>query len=310
MNSNENTIYGTAQEQPESETKKQQADGNSSWQQVSIAGVTGILMGAAGMYAANAFADEQSAETDGQQGSGSAETQSHTTDNGLHVAEVDQNLSFGEAFAAARNEVGPGGVFHWHGGIYNTYTAQEWNSMSAGERAQFAQQVQPEIQPGEERTGHHEARHDTARHDNSSHKTDDDNHDNDGNTPKPPTPKPEDDEPEVHFLGVDQVQTESGQTMNVGHMVIGDQEVALVDVDNNMVFDVAISDRNDNGKIDENEVIDISDRQLTVTDFALASNMQQGSGDPDQPEMASQSQQDHIADDMPDYMNDADVQTI
>lgn len=309
MNSNENTIYSTAQKQPEGETKKQQADGNSSWQQVSIAGVTGILMGAAGMYAANAFAGEQPAETDGQQGSGSAETLSHTTDNGLHVAEVDQNLSFGEAFAAARNEVGPGGVFHWHGGIYNTYTAQEWNSMSAGERAQFAQQVQPEIQPGEERTGHHEARHDTARHDNGSHKTDDDNHDNDDNTPKPPTPKPEDDEPEVHFLGVDQVQTESGQTMNVGHMVIGDQEVALVDVDNNMVFDVAISDRNDNGKIDENEVIDISDRQLTVTDFALASAMQENN-DPAQPEMASQSQQDHIADDMPDYMNDADVQTI
>ena len=40
----------------------------------------------------------------------------------LKVAEVSQDLSFGEAFATARASVGAGGVFHWHGGIYNTYT--------------------------------------------------------------------------------------------------------------------------------------------------------------------------------------------
>lgn len=77
-----------------------------------------------------------------------------------------------------------------------------------------------------------------------------------------------------------------------------------------MVFDVAISNRNDNGQIDDNEVVDISDRQLSVTDFALASAMQQEGSDPAQPQMANNTQQDHIAEDMPDYMNDADVQTI
>ncbi len=45
-----------------------------------------------------------------------------------------------------------------------------------------------------------------------------------------------------------------------------------------------------------------------MTDFALASTMQNESSN--QPEMASTSQQDNIAEDMPDYMNDADVQTI
>ena len=114
----------------------------------------------------------------------------------------------------------------------------------------------------------------------------------------------------MHFLGVDRMETENG-TMNVGHMVIGEQEVALVDIDDNMVFDVAISDRNNNGHIDDDEVTDISECQLSVTDFALASTMQEsGSDNAAQPEMASQTQQDHIADDMPDYMNDADVQTI
>ena len=74
---------------------------------------------------------------------------SHTLENGLKVAAVNDDLSFGEAFAQARAEVGPGGVFHWHGGIYNTYTAAEWNNMSVGEKHDFAQQVQPEVRPDE-----------------------------------------------------------------------------------------------------------------------------------------------------------------
>lgn len=298
MNSTENTVFGSADEQPKNETKQQASSANG-WQQVTIRGVTGILMGAAGMYAVNAFAGEQPAETDGQQG-GTTEAQSHITAEGLRVAEVDQNLSFGEAFAAARAEVGPGGVFHWHGGIYNTYTAQEWNAMSDNDHRQFAQQVQPEIQPGEERTG----QNDVAHQPQPKPVVDD------TDAPEPPTPKP-DDEPEVHFLGVEQVQNRDGQTMNVGHMVIDDQEVALVDLDDNQVFDVAISDRNGNRQLDDDEVVDISDRQLTVTDFAVASAMEESGGDiPAQPEVVGTSPQDQIAGDMPDYMPDADVQTI
>lgn len=50
---------------------------------------------------------------------------------------VNDDMSFGEAFAAARAEVGAGGVFEWHGGLYGTYTANEWNSMSAAQKAEF-----------------------------------------------------------------------------------------------------------------------------------------------------------------------------
>lgn len=304
MTNNENTTFGTADVQPKNENK-QKTTASNSWQQVTIGGVTGILMGAAGMYAADAFAGEQQTADETQAGGTAADTtHSHTADNGLRVAEVDQNLSFGEAFAAARNKVGPGGVFHWHGGIYNTYTADEWNSMSAGDHAQFAQQVQPEVRPGEEHTGH---KHDIARNDDNGPKKQDDNKDDDdnGNTPKPP----KDDEPEVHFLGVERVETENG-AMNVGHMAIDDQDVALVDIDDDQVFDVMATDRNQNNQIDDDEVVDISDRQLTVTDFAVASAQQNGGDVAAQPETASYTQQDQIAEDMPDYMNDADVQTI
>ena len=45
----------------------------------------------------------------------------------------DGDMSFSEAFAAARAEQGPGGVFEWHGNLYSTYYENEWSSMSAEE---------------------------------------------------------------------------------------------------------------------------------------------------------------------------------
>lgn len=38
---------------------------------------------------------------------------------------VTDDMSFGEAFASAREEMGPGGVFVWHGQYYNTFYAEE-----------------------------------------------------------------------------------------------------------------------------------------------------------------------------------------
>lgn len=69
----------------------------------------------------------------------------HTSDNVLRVAHVSDNLSFGEAFAQARAEVGPGGVFHWHGNAYGTYYADEWNAMSDAEKAEYYETVRPAI---------------------------------------------------------------------------------------------------------------------------------------------------------------------
>ncbi len=42
-----------------------------------------------------------------------------------HASSPDDDMSFSEAFAAAREEVGPGGVFMWHGNAYNTFYAEE-----------------------------------------------------------------------------------------------------------------------------------------------------------------------------------------
>ena len=249
MKTNDETVYGPVS-QPKKEEKKQ----SQGWKTVSLGGVTGILMGGAGMYAANAYGAEGDTIED-LQTEEQAEVQE--TANGIKVAEVDQSMSFGEAFEAARQEVGAGGVFHWHGGIYNTYTAAEWKSMTPSGQV---------------------------------FQTDND------------------DEPEVHFLGVETRQANDGSTINVGLMSVDDMGVAVVDLDNDMVFDVLVADRNQNGQLEENEVVDISGRQMTVTDFALMAEENNGM-DSSQPILAS-NQQDNLADDMPDYMNDVDVSTI
>lgn len=50
---------------------------------------------------------------------------------------VTDDMSFSEAFAAAREEVGPGGIFYHHGHAYGTYYETEWNNMSADQKADY-----------------------------------------------------------------------------------------------------------------------------------------------------------------------------
>lgn len=122
----------------------------SAWKHVTLGGVSGILMGAGLLYAGQAIAQNVNREEKPEDvvAPEQGET-SHTLENGLKVASVSDDLSFGEAFQQARAEVGPGGVFHWHGGIYNTYSADEWNAMTVEQKHDFAEQVQPEIRPDE-----------------------------------------------------------------------------------------------------------------------------------------------------------------
>ena len=64
------------------------------------------------------------------------------TANYLEVAHnVNDSMSFNQAFAEARREVGEGGLFQWHGNTYSTYYAEEWESMSADDKAEYWKSV-------------------------------------------------------------------------------------------------------------------------------------------------------------------------
>lgn len=54
---------------------------------------------------------------------------------------VREPMSFGEAYATAREEVGPGGIFSWHGQVYNTFTVEEWQGLSLAQRQEFLSDV-------------------------------------------------------------------------------------------------------------------------------------------------------------------------
>lgn len=50
---------------------------------------------------------------------------------------VNDAMSYNQAFAAARSEVGAGGLFVWRGHTYGTYYANEWNAMDTEEQQQY-----------------------------------------------------------------------------------------------------------------------------------------------------------------------------
>jgi len=47
---------------------------------------------------------------------------------------VDDGMTFSQAFASARQEVGAGGLFEWRGNVYSTYYAEEWQGLSDTQR--------------------------------------------------------------------------------------------------------------------------------------------------------------------------------
>lgn len=127
------------------------------WAWAAVSGTTGLLLGGTGaMYAPNVIdlftkknGDgnmQNGPEAKGAEGGGDEQATSDKPgedmddmphDEELLVGETSDNMSFGDAFAAAREDVGPGGIFFWHGGVYSTYYKEEWESMTDEEKAEY-----------------------------------------------------------------------------------------------------------------------------------------------------------------------------
>lgn len=292
---NEETII---EKRPTANGQQEAKKEGSAWKQVTIGGVSGILMGAGLLYAGQAAAQELGQEETLEEGKTEevaapepGET-SHTLENGLKVAAVNDDLSFGEAFAQARAEVGPGGVFHWQGGIYNTYSADEWNAMTVEQKHDFAQQVQPEIRPDELSTPtdtnthvevvhhvyHHQEAHATAEVHEAAASSEDvqvvdqqtaQNFEQDG---------------DVHIVGYANVD---------GHLAVG------YDTTGDGQADVAIIDVDDNHQLSDADIIvDNQGNAATVGEVVNA----------DDPNQLASMENPDVAPDMPDYMNDAMIE--
>lgn len=295
-----NSEIRTNGSKPTTKAKATQADKSAlSWKRTAASAGIGVLIGSAiplfssmmhkgdvptqeEAHTEDAVDSEESAILEEQQASPTHnEGLSHPelVDDMVPVATtVTSDMTFGQAFAAARTEVGPGGVFEWHDNLYGTYTAEEWNSMSAAEQAEYVEHfawnqidhqnsdIAPQDQQLADNTTVTEEVVDAANDADVADVTDDADDDivvthvdqpsdvqTDGDLIATTTEEPtaEGDDSEVVILGVTH-DDDSGQ--NEDGVAVDGNEIVLVDVDGDMKFDVAVEDVNDNGQSDEQDL--------------------------------------------------------
>lgn len=272
----ESTIISDNGATPEKVAKEEQSTNNVFWRGVVIGGVPGLLLGSAGTVFASSRVSEGSEavieeevkpeeveEVDEvaalkeevaalkeevselKEDLSAAQTSYHASTIGetVEVAHnVNDDMSFSEAFAAARHEVGPGGVFTWHGNVYGTYYANEWNSMTDEEKADYSRAV------------HNTNYQEDYTQSNHGHSNGSDYHD------------VSHEESEIKILDTEAVETEEG-VINVAKVEVdghygeiydlnndGTPDAALIDSNDDGRPDIAMVDENGDGVIDESEV--------------------------------------------------------
>ena len=111
-----------------------------------VAGVAGVA--AAGVASGVVFTSmasgddaDQTTQADAAQADAAQAAHTAVPAGNVKVAEVSDDMSFDEAFASARKQVGAGGVFEWRGKLYGTYYKNEWDAMSQADKDQYAANV-------------------------------------------------------------------------------------------------------------------------------------------------------------------------
>ena len=285
MANNDDTIYRkTIPGEVMNKANNNQAEKKSAaWKPVTIGGFAGILMGAGSVFAADAYAANNE---DAQQTDGKVEQQQQE----VKVADANHDSqSFSDAFHAAREEVGPGGVFTWHGGIYNTYTKEEWDAMTNDQKDAFAQSVRPEVNVESiDETKITESAPDIETNDFAQESgTDTDKPDDDVQILEAQHETTPTDNPDVDILGYGEVE---------GHAAVA------LDIDGDGQADVAVIDADDSGTVtDPDVVVDSSGQAVTVGDLEAMSGSGAESYAAENPD---------VAPDMPDFMSDANLDII
>ena len=260
---NENT---KTEETETSDNKDNAAKGEKPiWKKVAVGAGSGIFLGsAATLLSASAplgHAEGENAEEEG------SETHPEWTDGEVSVASsVSDDMSFSEAFTAARTEVGSGGVFEWHGNIYSTFTEDEWNGMTTEQRDEYGSHFSwhSDNSSTETTSSTHSS---TSSH--SAHATDEVEVSEVTQTSHTEEVAVVDVDPEVEVLGVVHDE-ESGA--NIAGLAVDGQEVVLIDVNGDETFDVMGADVNGDQQLSQNEIVDISGQNLTVNDLGGISN--------------------------------------
>ena len=254
------------------------------WQAVLVGGVPGIMIGALGSSAV----EEVIAKPTINEGGESAVAERSLEEMAeVQVAQsVTDDMSFNEAFAAARGEVGPGGAFVWHGHVYGTYRGDdpEWQEMSDEARAEHSQMILSQVHPASYTPTENEPEIVEVTEEAPSEGVD-----NSAET-----------DIDIHIVGIVQGQTGDGSPVTAGYGAMDGHYAEFVDSDGDGEVDTVLIDANDNQILDDGEVVPVPGSGLTVENMAAEA----------QANAASASVDDALYGDMPDYTNDADASSF
>ena len=285
-------------EQQPVESKK--ANKNSNWRQVVIGGVSGIALGGVATAAVAATTNHTPEDAEGGDATLTGVSGTAHVDDSVPVAQVSDDMSFLEAFHAAHEQVGPGGVFVWHGQVYSTYTADEWNSMTPAEQTEFGSHVHVQYaessHTSSQSTDHEapvaevvvEQPASTTEHQSEqvSHVGETNNSTLEQQEIQVEVQEPlvtvgqqptntnvqesgEDVgapliEPEVEVLTYETISNEDGSQMELSVVSVDGQEMGIYDVNLDGTADLLAVDENNNQQIEENEIYDISSENLSM----------------------------------------------
>lgn len=299
----EETMVMNEQQPVENENKK--ANKSNTWKQVAIGGFSGIALSGIATATVAATTNHIAEGSDTEDVVLNGVNGTAHVDSSIPVAQVSDDMSFSEAFASAHDQVGPGGVFVWHGQVYSTYTAEEWNSMTPAEHAEFGSHInivydEPSHSP--QTTAQSTA---TVEHTSEPQEVHVVNQEPAVTVAQNPTSNQEvpvvvveeqvievTQEPQVEVLHYETLTNEDGSQMDLAVVSIDGQEMGIYDVDQDGIADLLAQDVNNNNQISADEIEDISGDGISMQPFHdeyIAQN---------DPSMQG-----------PDYINDGDVES-
>lgn len=230
----------------------QEPEGTSKWKKV--AGMAGIgaagIAGGIGLSAMASGDDVEAAKQVAEEAANADKGNMVKPVGNVKVAEVNDEMSFSEAFASAREQVGAGGVFEWRGKQYGTYYKTEWDSMSQAEKDRYAANVfgtsssKSSTTPEQEQLQHDIPPENLADNSQSSVSGED---------------------IKGELVGVQTVTDENGNPMTVVAAKINGHNSVFVDVDVDGYVDVAAMDANADWALDDNEVVTLAKGVMPVS---------------------------------------------
>ena len=260
------------------------------WREAVIGGIPGIAIGAGGvLIAGGSTPDIPEPATPADEPVDAPEQNDIFVPESCAVAsKVNDDMTFGQAFAAARSEVGPGGVFEWHGHLYGTYYKTEWDAMSDEQKDDYWEAVSDVH----------------VEHSSSVDAADNASDDADAGAAAVQTEAEADSEAEefqnyesegatVEVYGV--IEGEDGE----GNMAVASVDghgALFVDVDGDGYIDAVAVDANDDGAIDVDELEVTDNTDLHMDDLVV--------------DDSASAPEDQLYADNPDYTNDADTSSL